>query len=91
MYRRDDVRALAESASGEAVGGQAPFVGVGTSRGEDELDAARADADEAGELGKLEPAGRLGKLGGSAPGFDVAGIRPVRQAVEERPQFAPAP
>jgi hypothetical protein len=64
----------------------------------------RADADEAGELEKLEPdraADRLGKPGVSAPGFDVAGtdregqqkgrIRSVRHAVEERPQFAPAP
>ncbi len=52
-------------ASGEAGGGKAPFVGVGTGRGERELDAPRADADEAGELEKLEPdraAGGLGEL-----------------------------
>src|SRR5271156_7136722 len=41
-------------ASGEAGCGQAPFVGVGTGRGEREFDAARADADEACELEKLE-------------------------------------
>ena len=52
-------------ASGEAAGGQTPFVGVGTGRGEGEFDATRADADEPGELEELEPdraAGRLGKL-----------------------------
>ena len=52
-------------ASGEAGGGEAPFVGVGTGRGERELDAPRADADEAGELEELEPdraAGRVGEL-----------------------------
>src|ERR1700691_2246444 len=42
-------------ASGEAGGGEAPFVGVGTGRGEGESDAPRADADEAGELEELEP------------------------------------
>ena len=52
-------------ASGEAGGGEAPFVGVGIGRGEGELDAAGADAEEAGELEELEPdraAGRFGKL-----------------------------
>src|SRR5271155_4926356 len=42
-------------ASGEAGGGEAPFVSVGTGRGEGELDAPRADADEGGELEELEP------------------------------------
>ena len=42
-------------ASGEAGGGEAPFVGVGTGRGEGEFDAPRADADEGGELEELEP------------------------------------
>ena len=52
-------------ASGETGGGDAPFVGIGAGRGEGELDAPRADADEAGELEELEPdraAGRVGEL-----------------------------
>jgi hypothetical protein len=56
---------LRGDASGEAGGGQAPFVGVRTGGGEREFDAARADADEASELEKLErdrAAGRLGEL-----------------------------
>ena len=35
--------------------GQAPFVGVGLSQGERELDARRADSHEAGGLEELEP------------------------------------
>src|SRR4249919_2330331 len=53
-------------ASGEAGCGETPFVGVGTGRGERDLDAPGADADETGELEELEPdraAGRLGVLG----------------------------
>src|SRR5271166_3518485 len=53
------------NASGEAGGGQTPFVGVETGRGEGERDATRADADETCELEELEPdraAGRFGEL-----------------------------
>src|SRR5277367_3850361 len=53
-------------ASGEAGGGQTPFVGIGTGGGERELDAAGADSDEAGEFEEFEPdrtAGRIGELG----------------------------
>ena len=40
-------------ASGEAGGGETPFVSVWTGRSERELDAARADAHEPGEFEEL--------------------------------------
>ena len=80
-------------ASGEAGCGQAPFVGVGTSRGERELDASRADADEAGELEKLEPdraAGGLGELGvGKADSPDRADEN-IGERGEPQPQLVGA-